>query len=590
MATRAREVADVLTSLDSFQAALSTMQTGLTDAQTAVTSLTAATAAAGVVIAQKANLNAYDRAAHTGTQLATTVIMANGRTVEAEMAAVRALINQPGPSAPVPNAAPSLSFPGGTADVGETATITPGTYTVATPDSVLWDVTVNGSRAMTVTTTTFTIPASAGVDPRALSVTELFNWANGQAVPGKTSTTYTVNAPPAVPVILPGTKPTMTGTGAVGQGITLNAGSYSPAASGSDAYTFKVYRNSTTGLIVYAPAAQASATASYTAVAADAGALLYLGVVPKNGSGSGVEYFSDPILIAGGAAPTYNDPTAVLPGWSPGIYEVGQTVNMDFGIPAGNASSFKWQVRRDGVDIAGQAGTATSRYQPYTFVAADQDKTLSFRVIPSNTGGGDGPEYFAPGVVVAASGTAPATGSLSGSVEVATTHNLTTLGTAGWRATPNAAGLNNKSGGISISHSAIGGTLTDSANNTGITLSYSDGVSPASSSYNTGLLALWNTAGRGCRWTIPIGTTSRTVRVYFNNYSCVMQVAASLSDGSATPITLSADSGGAGLTTRWAAVITAAAASASQTLTIDVTQVSFYGTGGDSRHMGCAST
>ena len=337
---------------------------------------------------------------------------------------VAGLVTQGGATAPVPNAAPQMSFPGGSGDVGETVTITPGTYTGSTPTSVSWNVIVNGSIVQNVTNTNFVIPTAAGTGARALAISELYTWSGGTNVVGKTSTTATVNAPAAVPANT--TVPSITGSAQVGQTLTFNAGSWTNSPT---SYTFTLYSGGTPaqgGVAVSGPTSQAGSTLTFSITAGLAGATLVLGVKASNVAGAStnpVEAYSSTVVVSGGVAPSYDlTAGAVGPGWVSGVFQVGTPMVMDFGSPLNNpsANGYSYQVLRDGVAITGASASNVSNFATYTPVSADAEKNLSFWVTASNAGGTTTQTTAAAVTVSAAVGGSGGTGSFVGTTQTAT--------------------------------------------------------------------------------------------------------------------------------------------------------------------------
>lgn len=125
-------------------------------------------------------------------------------------------------------------------------------------------------------------------------------------------------------------------------------------------------------------------------------------------------------------------------------------------------------------------------------------------------------------------------------------------------------GYTSKSGGESISIAAIGPALTEYADDP---RTFSDGAS------NLGNLGVYSgsTVGNGYRITTPADTTTRELLIWVGCYAATLSIAASLSDASATvspntQITDAAEDGEIGYVR-----IAFQAASAGQTLTVDVT-------------------
>jgi hypothetical protein len=179
----------------------------------------------------------------------------------------------------------------------------------------------------------------------------------------------------------------------------------------------------------------------------------------------------------------------------------------------------------------------------------------------------------------------PGAGSLSGSLAApASSYNLTTLGTSDWAhwGTGNiATAFDHKASGASqisnvtkLGTGAGYGSYFDSSR----TVVWSDGTPHGSNGGDHSYLWANNAIGAGYSFTVPAGTTTRTLYVYAGGNSSGSTLTAQLSDTSAAPVTLTAS--GAGLYTNLY-TITFKAASAGQTLTISLTKSSnINGTGG----------
>lgn len=308
-------------------------------------------------------------------------------SVAAALVGLYGLIQAGGATAPVPNVAPSVSFPGGTGDQGETFTITPGTYTGTQPTSVGWNVISNGAIVLTISAgTTGVITAAMVTGARSFAVAEFFSWSGGVNVTGKTSVTYTLNAPAAIPAVI--TSAGLSGTAQVGQVLTGSVGSWTNTPTG---YVKTFYRNG----VSIATTTDAATTLTYTTVAADAGASITFGVFATNAaSGTTAPYngviqsISSPLVIGGATAPSWTATGAVQPGWVNGIFQVGVLMTADFGAAANNpaVNGYSYQVLRDGVAILGASGSNVSGFT-YTPVSADQDHQLSFTLTASNAAG-----------------------------------------------------------------------------------------------------------------------------------------------------------------------------------------------------------
>jgi hypothetical protein len=515
-----------------------------------------------------------------------------GLTVTQALAAIRASILPGGVTAPVPNAAPSLSFPGGTGDLGETVTITPGTYTGSTPTSVVWQVVSNGAIVQTVSSgTTFIITAAMVTGARALSVTELFTWSGGTNQIGKTSATATLNAPPASPVIT--TPPSWgNGTPQVGTVFTVNAGT---ATNSPTSIVLSIYSGWVSPTNRGTVLTTLSGTGTYTIQASDAGATLVIGEVATNAQGSSSvsdpNSFSSSIVIATGAAPQWVDTTgnplagAVLPAFTQVLYAPGDTLMVDLGTTVGNASpsGYSYQILRDGSPGSPVGMPSATNVSAISYVATSTDNghVISATVTASNGGGVSLPVTIA-GVFV--EGVGGSTGVLSGSVSTVpdnttgTPYVLSTIGSKDWWSSTGGTFLtpDTKSGGPArISVSAVAGTEANGgSSHTNYWMSWTSGT-PNATGNSDGYRQVTN-AGAACDIQIVVtgmSTTTDTITLYFdiaNNET--ISIVASLSDGSAPNWTYNASPGNYNVQ----AVITAKAASPSQTLTIHLKNLTGY--------------
>lgn len=288
----------------------------------------------------------------------------------------------PTPSAPVPNAAPSITFVGGTGDVNETATITPGSYTVATPSAVSWNVMVNGVFALNTTSVNFVIPAVAGTGARQMRVDEVFSWTGASGVTGKSSATYTINAPAAVPVQAPGSPPTITVSGTTATGV---HGLYS-----NTPLSFTQRWVDAVGTVL--------GTATTLDLTALGGKSITFKETPSNAAGAGLESSSAPITVSGGTAPTYDG--GVEPGWVAGTFAVGTPMVLDLGVAINGLQSVDVQVLRAGVPAtnAGAAATGVTSFS-YTPISLDETQPVAVTVVPRNAAGA-GPAITVPAVII----------------------------------------------------------------------------------------------------------------------------------------------------------------------------------------------
>jgi hypothetical protein len=171
-------------------------------------------------------------------------------------------------------------------------------------------------------------------------------------------------------------------------------------------------------------------------------------------------------------------------------------------------------------------------------------------------------------------------GALSGSNSVtssATTFNLSSPAQTDYIVYPATTTPTRKSGaGSTIIAAAVLGAVSFATFNYGNNLFTWTGGAPTASGTAVagGIYTNPTTAsavGQGIRLVLPADTNSRTAVIYWGANSCAPQLVATLSDGSATPLTLTPTATGSNIDIYYAATITFAANSAGQTLTIDMT-------------------
>ena len=174
-------------------------------------------------------------------------------------------------------------------------------------------------------------------------------------------------------------------------------------------------------------------------------------------------------------------------------------------------------------------------------------------------------------------------GGLSGAVGVAPASiNLTTEGTADWAhwglttasSFDHKAGVTSQISNITPVGSAPKRYKGDAAWSAH---SWSDGT-PTATQAGTQSMVYWLGNGSGYQLTVPADTAVRTLRLYLGGWFSKSQVVASLSDGSASPLTLVLDDPGGNVIDR-VVTLTFSAASAGQTLTVRHTLVDDYGVG-----------
>lgn len=507
----------------------------------------------------------------------------SGLTMTAALAAIRASIQPGGATAPVTNVAPSLSFPGGTGDVGETATITQGTYTGGTVTGRKWNINVNGSIVNQVTNgNTFVIPSSAGTGARQLSVTELYSWANGIDQVGLTSSTATINAPVALPVNT--SAPTWgSGSPVVGTTFTLNAGNWTNTPTSYTREIRSAYISEASPGTLVTSFSTASLTSTYTILSTDAGADLCIREYAINASGTSLPSISSHIIItASSGAPQWVQADgitpvtgAVLPGFDVASIDAGGTININVGATVPAASSYNDQLLRDGSigTPAMPGGSGANVILSYVTQSVDGGHIVSATITPVNAGGA-GRSYTIPGVLVNGSGSGGGgggTGILSGSVTTAiapgSTVDITSGSTTDWEVYPTVVGSPERrsAGSNSITASVSAGGTDGSGANCSRTITWTGGTPTGASSTVAGF-GLFG-AGNSASFSLSgVGTTQETIKLYvWANSSETITITASLSDGSASNYTYSGTPGD-----RFQLTLNAKAASAGQTLTITV--------------------
>lgn len=158
---------------------------------------------------------------------------------------------------------------------------------------------------------------------------------------------------------------------------------------------------------------------------------------------------------------------------------------------------------------------------------------------------------------------------------------LATVGPTDWVKWENSANAAERSasGGSLISNwTALGGTSPTGFGGDARTFSWTGGTPTASGSNSNGVFGNGGSVGSGFSFTVPADTTTRMLRLYVGGYNCQGTLTATLSDGSAAPLTIvgNNNSGGAGPTNY---EITFEAGSGGQTLTLAYTMAVDNGSG-----------
>ena len=325
--------------------------------------------------------------ASLGSATMTSIDSFTFTTIQAAITYLRSLITgaTPIPSAPVPNAVPTISFTGGTGDVGETATIGAGTYTGTVPTSVSWNIFVNGVFTSNTTTINFVIPVSAGTSPRSLQITEIYNWSGGSGT-GKSSIVYTINAPAAVPAP----------SGTLGPIVITSNIATCPHAlwtNSPTAYTQKCYNN--LGVVLGTASGAGAAGLLSLDISNLGGSQIRWGEISSNGSGSATtEIFSAFTTISGGTAPTYVG--GIEPGFVYGVFAVNTPIVINFGVAVNSPQGYDVQFYRNGVATTntGSFGSNVTSFS-YTPINLDSGQMLSATIVPRNAAG-VGPSILIP--------------------------------------------------------------------------------------------------------------------------------------------------------------------------------------------------
>jgi hypothetical protein len=172
----------------------------------------------------------------------------------------------------------------------------------------------------------------------------------------------------------------------------------------------------------------------------------------------------------------------------------------------------------------------------YTLVysAASASQTLTISVIHTNSG-----SPSADLIAAWLTGGPTITGSLSGTVTAAAgSYNLTTLGTTDW-AHWNGTFIHKSSGGTQIGNvTQIGGGTYGTYSDTSRNITWTDGTPTASGTNDHGYIWSNGTANSGWTFTVPAGTTVRTLHVLLGGPSgATTKITAHLSDSSASDFT-----------------------------------------------------
>jgi hypothetical protein len=416
---------------------------------------------------------------------------------------------------------------------------------------------------------------------------------NGLNIPGANSSSYTINSAPSGD------------DGAVFRCIVGNAAGLIPSATA----TLKVTSDSDVGSLV---GSQSAAASSYNLTALGTSDWVHWGIkgIYNNFEfdTTGGSQISNVTPLGSGAYGGYTASSRSV-SWSNGTFIASSSGDVGyiwaFTVPA-DATTRTLYVYAGGdssggtltaqlsdssapvyVATASGSGLYTNFYT-ITYSAASVGQTLTVSwVKTSNIGGtGGSVDLVAAALTTSSSGSSGSSGStgssgpanggtLTGSqATAASSYNLTTLGTSDWAhwGTANSASAfdHKANGGSQISNvTQLGSGTYGSYYNSSRDVIWSDGTPLANDTGDDGYIWASNAIGAGYSFTVPAGTTSRTLYVYAGGYSSGGTLTATLSDGSAPQYV--ANASGNGLYSNLY-TITYSAASAGQTLTITYTK------------------
>lgn len=250
---------------------------------------------------------------------------------------------------------PGVPAIGGSPEVGQTLTCTPGAWVGSPSFSYQWFR--NATAIGGATSSTYTLVAAdkgTAVQCRAIGAN-----AGGTAVADSEST-FVLASPPTTSA-----DPTITGTVAVGETLTCNPGTW----SGSPSFSYQWLRNG-------ANIAAASAS-TYTLAAADEGKAIQCRVTAANGDATALAVAARVVVPP---PPGTVPPALTAAGAVSGTAKVGGTLKCASGTWSGSPTfAFKWL--RNGANILG-ANTSE-----YTLIAADSGKAIQCQVTATNAGG-----------------------------------------------------------------------------------------------------------------------------------------------------------------------------------------------------------
>jgi len=286
--------------------------------------------------------------ADAGQKITVTVTGAkSGYTTTAKTSAATTIATLAFTAAPTPTIT-------GTAKVGQTLTVSPGTWSPTATLTYQWKR--GGAPIPGATASTYKLSAADAGQKITVTVTGA---KSGYTTTTKTGAAVTIAVPDRAFTTAPA--PTVSGVASVGQTLTANPGTWSPAA----AFTFQWKRGS-----AIIPSATA---ATYRLAAADAGQQITVSV-----TGTKAGYITTTKVSAATTVGTMPFASAPAPTIS-GTVKVGQTLTATPGTWSPSAT-FTYQWKRSGAPIPG-ATAAT-----YTLTAADAGQKIAVVVTGTKSG------------------------------------------------------------------------------------------------------------------------------------------------------------------------------------------------------------
>ncbi len=311
--------------------------------------------------------------ARTVSWMRFTVTQTSAATVNIGLAEIEAWTSAgpPPPPPPPPPANTVLPVISGSAQQGQTLTVSNGSWTNSPSSySYQWQrCTSSCSPISGATSSSYTAQAADLGDTLKATVTASNNGGSGSATSNPTTAVQPATTPPPANTVLP----VISGSAQQGQTLTVSNGSWTNSPS---SYSYQWQRCTSS----CSPISGATSS-SYTAQAADLGDTLKATVTASNNGGSG--------------SATSNPTTAVQPATTPppgntvlpvisGSAQQGQTLTVSNGSWTNSPSSYSYQWQRCTSSCSPISGATSSSY---TAQAADLGDTLKATVTASNNGG-----------------------------------------------------------------------------------------------------------------------------------------------------------------------------------------------------------